>query len=251
MTAPGEASGEDPGGAEVPDGAPGLGETAGAGQAPAWERVTQRIAADRDAHVAGRDTYAAARDVNVFVGAADAGSAGDAGTAGGAGASAWGTAVLRAPTGRLPERVRGRDELLDRLAGLLEHPDGRVHVLAGLGGTGKSTIALALAEEAAGLGISAWWVPAVEAETMTARLLELAEDLGAPPAEVAQARAGHRNPADLLWRCLGQRGPWLLILDNVDDPRRAQRGRRGRGLGCGLGAANCTRDDPRHQQEPG
>ena len=93
-----------------------------------------------------------------------------------------------------------------------------MHVLAGLGGTGKSTIALALAEAAAARGIPAWWVPAVDAETVTARLLELAEDLGAAPGEAAQARAGQRNPADLLWRHLGRRTRWLLILDNVDDP---------------------------------
>jgi tetratricopeptide (TPR) repeat protein len=135
-----------------------------------------------------------------------------------AGSAPDGSAALRAPTGRLPRQVRGRDELLDRLTRRLNSPDGRVHVLTGLGGTGKSTVALALAEKAAERGIPAWWVPAVNAETMTARLLELAEDLGAPPGEAAQARAGQRNPADLLWRYLGQRGPWLLIFDNADDP---------------------------------
>jgi len=40
---------------------------------------------------------------------------------------------LRAPTGHLPEYVRGRDELLAQLWALVERPDGKVHVLAGLG----------------------------------------------------------------------------------------------------------------------
>jgi tetratricopeptide (TPR) repeat protein len=129
-----------------------------------------------------------------------------------------GRAMLRAPTGRLPQHVRGRDELLGRLEALLDRPDARVHVVAGLGGTGKSTIALRLAEAAAERGMPTWWVPALDVETVTAKLLELAEELGAAPGEAAQARAGQRSPADLLWRHLGKHPAWLLIFDNADDP---------------------------------
>ena len=57
----------------------------------------------------------------------------------------------------------------------------------------------------------------LDAETMTARLLDLAEELGAPTAEVAEARAGNRNSADLLWRFLQRRPGWLLVFDNADD----------------------------------
>jgi hypothetical protein len=39
--------------------------------------------------------------------------------------------VLRAPTGRLPDQVRGRDDLLARLGSLVTKPDGRAHLLAG------------------------------------------------------------------------------------------------------------------------
>lgn len=42
-------------------------------------------------------------------------------------------------------QVRGRDHLIGILAGLAAVPDGRVHVLAGLGGCGKSTVALQVA----------------------------------------------------------------------------------------------------------
>lgn len=129
-----------------------------------------------------------------------------------------GSTVLRAPTGRLPGHVRGRDELLEWLEALLKQSDGQVHVLAGLGGTGKSTIALRLAEKAAEHGMPAWWVPAVDTETMTGKLLELAAELGAPPGKIDQARTGQRSPADLLWQYLEQRPAWLLIFDNVDDP---------------------------------
>ena len=81
-------------------------------------------------------------------------------------------AVLRAPTGRLPEHVRGHGDLLIRLRDLAEAPDGLVHVLVGLGGTGKSTIALQVAEEMSLLGRPVWWVSAVDTETVAAKLLE-------------------------------------------------------------------------------
>ena len=129
-----------------------------------------------------------------------------------------GWAALRAPTGRLPEHVRGRDELLMRLEALLEQSDGRIHVLAGLGGTGKSTIALWLAEKAAEREIPAWWVPAADAEAVTGKLLELAGEIGATSGEIAQAQARQRSPADLLWRYLRRHPAWLLIFDNADDP---------------------------------
>jgi len=125
--------------------------------------------------------------------------------------------ALRAPTGRLPERVLGRDDLLACLRVLAEAPDGRVHVLAGLAGTGKSTVALRVVKEVTRLGRPAWWVPAVDAGTVTAKLLALARDLGAPSDEVTEALSGRRDPADLLWSYLEVRPGWLLIFDNADD----------------------------------
>jgi hypothetical protein len=50
--------------------------------------------------------------------------------------------VLPCPAGRLPVHVRGRDDVIADLAGLAERPDGQVQVLAGLGGSSKSTVAL-------------------------------------------------------------------------------------------------------------
>jgi len=113
--------------------------------------------------------------------------------------------------------VRGRDDLLARLRGLAEAPDGLAHVLAGLGGTGKSTVALRAAEDVARSGRPTWWVPATDAESVRAKLLGLASELGAVPGEVAEALAGQRSPADLLWRFLNDRPGWLLVFDNADD----------------------------------
>jgi hypothetical protein len=128
-----------------------------------------------------------------------------------------GATTLRPPTGQLPAVVRGREELLGRLRALVEMPDRRVHVLSGLGGSGKSTVAPSIADEQHGRGRAAWWVPAGDPATITSALLGLALELGAPPGEVSAALAGRRSPADLLWRFLEARKGWLLVFDNVDD----------------------------------
>ncbi|GAA0986563.1 FxSxx-COOH system tetratricopeptide repeat protein [Acrocarpospora macrocephala] len=123
---------------------------------------------------------------------------------------------LLAPTGKLGE-LSGRQELLTKLEERLIEPDGRFHVLAGLGGVGKTTVALALAERARQLGCLVWWVSAIDEASMTAPLLRLAGELGAPLGEVEEARAGRRIAADVLWARLEQRTGWLLVLDNADD----------------------------------
>ena len=76
---------------------------------------------------------------------------------------------------------------------------------------------LRVAEEMTRAARPAWWVPAVDSATVTARLLDLAQDLGAPPGEVAEAMNGRRDPADLLWRYLEVCPGWLLVFDNADD----------------------------------
>jgi tetratricopeptide (TPR) repeat protein len=124
--------------------------------------------------------------------------------------------VLLPPTGRLGE-VRGRDGILDILAQFLTVPDERFHVLAGLGGVGKTTIALALAERARRGSRHVWWVSAVDRASITDGMLSLALELGAPPADVELARVGHRNPAQVVWAQLDACSSWLLVLDNADD----------------------------------
>jgi hypothetical protein len=104
--------------------------------------------------------------------------------------------VLPPPTGRLPAQVRGRDGLAAELAKRARTPDGRVHVLAGLGGSGKSTVALAVAQEALpqaarrtplrwrARAMRVWWVAATDPASLTGTLLGLAGKLGAAEGEV-------------------------------------------------------------------
>jgi hypothetical protein len=125
--------------------------------------------------------------------------------------------VLRPPTGRLPSQVQGRVDLLSLLAKRAEAPDGYVHVLGGLGGVGKSTIALRVADMVMELGRPVWWVPAVDAATVATVLLGLARELGASSSDVEEALAGRRDASGLVWRYLEQIAGWVLMFDNADD----------------------------------
>jgi transcriptional regulator with XRE-family HTH domain/tetratricopeptide (TPR) repeat protein len=121
------------------------------------------------------------------------------------------------PVGRLDSEpaIRGRKRLLDVLQHVVHGRDeARVHVLHGLGGCGKSAVALAAASGAISAGIRCWWLAAHDNAVLTSGLTALALDLGAAPDEL---RLG--SLPDTLWRLLnGLAEPWLLILDGADDP---------------------------------
>ncbi|WP_143669592.1 tetratricopeptide repeat protein [Streptomyces sp. Ag82_O1-15] len=124
--------------------------------------------------------------------------------------------ALHPPTGRLGQ-IHGRRDALELLNSRLAAPDGHFQVLAGMGGAGKTTLALALAEGAERQGRSVWWVSATEERSLLGSLLGLALTLGASPAHVEEARAGVRNAADVLWERLETESGWLLVFDNADD----------------------------------
>jgi hypothetical protein len=117
------------------------------------------------------------------------------------------------PFGLRPETlpVRGREELLAEL----EDPGLGVRVLCGLGGCGKTRVALEVAARAAGRGWLVWWVPAGEADVLAAGMRALGRRLGLTDAELE-----HGDTADLVWQRLAALDTgWLLVLDNADDPR--------------------------------
>jgi tetratricopeptide (TPR) repeat protein len=126
--------------------------------------------------------------------------------------------VLRPPTGRIPDHVWGREEIIHQLTTLTQQPDGRAHLLAGLGGCGKTTVALAIAEQVLRRNQPAWWISAADQDSLTSQFLQLAGLLGAVPGEVDEALAGRRSPADLLWHVLESHSGWLIVIDNADDP---------------------------------
>ncbi|MFF8382908.1 NB-ARC domain-containing protein [Streptomyces kanasensis] len=141
----------------------------------------------------------------------------DAGAVGAvAGAVAPGVPSLRAPYGELPHHVRGRAELLRTLEAADRE---RVHVLCGLGGSGKTTVALELARVARRTGHRVLWVSATTRGALHTGMRRVARELGVSAAEVEEAWAGLTSAPDLVWRALdAAERPWLLVLDNMDEP---------------------------------
>jgi tetratricopeptide (TPR) repeat protein len=134
------------------------------------------------------------------------------------------------PLGRLPAAVRGRDALLAELRRSLVRPPvvkrrptaTRVWVLAGMGGLGKSTVALAAARTARTSGWRVWWVNASDLASLTGGMLEVLTQLGAPESVTRPVREGSPTAPDRAWEFLNGNHPagrkWLLILDNADRP---------------------------------
>ncbi|MGR7027319.1 FxSxx-COOH system tetratricopeptide repeat protein [Geodermatophilus sp. URMC 62] len=124
----------------------------------------------------------------------------------------------------LPARPRGfigRDEDLERLhADLLagtaagELPIQAVH---GLGGVGKTTLALEYAHRFASDYELIWWVDAEQPTTAIAALARLATQLGVP--EVSD----QAEMITALFNRLRRRGRWLLIYDNAERPDQLAR----------------------------
>ena len=111
-----------------------------------------------------------------------------------------------------PVFLAGREELLAELDARLAGDDGagpRVVALCGLGGAGKTSVALEYAHRHLGEVGVAWQFPAEDPAVLAAGFGELAAQLGAadggdPVASVHGVLAA--NPA-----------PWLLVFDNAPD----------------------------------
>jgi len=117
------------------------------------------------------------------------------------------------PFGQRDENMplRGREELLAELA----VGQSRVQVLHGLGGCGKTSVALEVAYRAEQRGAEAWWVPATDASSLVTAMRALGRRLG-----VSDDGLDHGDAADVIWRLLAaKREPWLLVIDNADDPQ--------------------------------
>ena len=111
----------------------------------------------------------------------------------------------------------GRDKLLESLHESLkgDNPMGRVQAVYGMGGVGKSQLALEYAyRHREDYGI-VWWVQAEDAASASLHLAKLAGRLG------IRLTPGAVTPEDVraaLHQELNSRSDWLLIFDNADDP---------------------------------
>jgi len=115
---------------------------------------------------------------------------------------------------RVPPRNRffvGRKGLLGKVHATLQ-PGGRavaVTSLQGIGGVGKTQIAIEYAYAQARSYKIVWWVDSDSPNLIMDSLLLLAEELGIGTSDPKRA-------IELLWRELRVRDDWLLIYDNVD-----------------------------------
>ncbi|MGE6736310.1 tetratricopeptide repeat protein [Streptomyces sp. NPDC059900] len=146
-----------------------------------------------------------------------------------AGSIAWeSVASVRQPTGgRAPVVLRDRTELMEHLRpAVAPEASNQIYVLHGMGGCGKTAVARTPFEDATADGNRiGLWVNAADRTSLRSGMLAVAADRGAAEGELIAARNGLRAPADLVWDRLGSSDrPWLLVLDNADDPEILQEG---------------------------
>jgi len=124
--------------------------------------------------------------------------------------------------GQVPQRNKnftGRDALLHELhAGLANSVTAVLpHALHGLGGVGKTQVAIEYAYRNMPSYDVVWWIPADQPELVQSSLAALAPHLDLPPASAT----GVQDAANSVLNALRRGKPysrWLLIFDNADQP---------------------------------
>jgi hypothetical protein len=139
--------------------------------------------------------------------------------------------------GDLPARnpvFAGREGLLSAVReALLSGDRAVVQALHGMGGVGKTQLAIEYAHRYAASYDVVWWVNAEQAALIGEQFAALGGTLGC-----AQAGAGLTAVRQAVLGDLAGRDRWLLVFDNAGDPEEVARRRiRWRGAACWPGSA--------------
>ncbi|WP_214416111.1 FxSxx-COOH system tetratricopeptide repeat protein [Sphaerisporangium fuscum] len=132
---------------------------------------------------------------------------------------------IRPPVWNVPNRnaaFTGRNAVLERLRDQIVGSSKTVvlpQALYGLGGVGKTQVALEYAHRFMADYDVVWWVAAEHLELINPELAELAEQLGVRVSENVTEAAKAAREALRLGRPYSR---WLLIFDNADDPRELE-----------------------------
>jgi tetratricopeptide (TPR) repeat protein len=112
----------------------------------------------------------------------------------------------------------GRESEIAQLRdGLLSGRQAAVRALHGLGGIGKTQIALEYAHRFASQYDLVWWIDAEQADQIPVHYTELAGRLG-----IAKPEAGPEHNGRSLLQHLRMQQRWLIIFDNAEDPSQIE-----------------------------
>ncbi|AWL87288.1 FxSxx-COOH system tetratricopeptide repeat protein [Streptomyces globisporus] len=108
----------------------------------------------------------------------------------------------------------GREAVMVQLReSLLNGQQAVVQALHGMGGIGKTQIALEYAHRFSGQYDLVWWIDAEQSDQVPVHYTELADHLG-----IAKPDAGSDPNARAVLHHLRTRQRWLIVLDNAEDP---------------------------------